>query len=312
MDMDAMIMVVGKVAVILILIAVGYVVTKRGMLSERGAAEITSLLVKLVTPCLIINSFLGDNTGLKVSEMLLSVGVSALSMFLAIGISYLVFKKEPPERQKVLRFAVIFSNAGFMGLPLIESIVGGKGVIYGSFYVVVFNVICWTYGYSMMSSGAKMNLKTVLLNPGIIGLLFGLPIYFLKLQLPVLITEPVGFLAGLNTPLAMMVIGSYVARVDLHSFISDMAVYKMALLRLVAAPAVYLLALLFIQPEPDLLVSSVIQAAAPVAANTVLFAVQYDRDSALASKTVAVSTVLSIITIPIFTILAQLACQVAF
>ena len=99
----------------------------------------------------------------------------------------------------------------------------------------------------------------------------------------------------------MLVIGSYVAKVDLHSFISDLAVYKMAALRLVAAPAVFLLCLIFIRPEEQLLVTSVIQAACPVAANTVLFAVQYKQDSALASKTVAVSTVLSIITIPTFT-----------
>lgn len=310
--MEAMVTVVGKVAVILLLIAVGYVITKRGMLTERGAGEITALLVKIVTPCLIVNSFLGSNDSLQLSEMLLSIVVSGVSMVISLGLSLLTFRKEPPERQKVLRFAVIFSNAGFMGIPLVESIVGGKGVIYGSFFIVVFNVICWTYGYNMMSSGAKMNLKTVLLNPGIIGLLFGLPIYFLKLQLPTIITEPVGFLSNLNTPLAMLVIGSYIARVDLHSFISDMAVYKMALLRLVAAPALYLAVLLLIRPEPDLLVSSVIQAAAPVAANTVLFAVQYHQDSALASKTVAVSTVLSIITIPIFTILAQLACHILF
>lgn len=310
--MEAMMVIVGKVAVILILIAVGYVVTKRGWITERGASEITSLLIKIVTPCLIVNSFLGSTDSLKVSEMLLALAVSALSLGISLAISLVTFRKEPPERQKVLRFAVIFSNAGFMGIPLVESIVGSKGVIYGSFFVVAFNVICWTYGYSMMSGGAKMNIKTVLLNPGIIGLLFGLPIYFLKLQLPAILAEPVGFLSNLNTPLAMLVIGSYIARVDLHSFISDMAVYKMAFLRLVAAPALYLLVLMLIRPEPDLLVSSIIQASAPVAANTVLFAVQYHQDSELASKTVAVSTVLSIITIPVFTILAQLACQLIF
>jgi len=310
--MEAMMVIVGKVAVVLILIAVGYAVTKLGWITERGASEVTTLLIKIVTPCLIVNSFLGSTDSLKLSEMALALVVSGLAIGLALVLSLFTFRKEPPERQKVLRFAVIFSNAGFMGIPLVESIVGSKGVIYGSFFVVAFNVICWTYGYSMMSGGAKMNLKTVLLNPGIVGLLFGLPIYFLKLQLPAIISEPVSFLSNLNTPLAMIVIGSYIARVDLHSFISDMAVYKMAALRLVAAPALYLVLLLFIRPEPDLLVSTVIQASAPVAANAVLFAVQYHQDSALASKAVAVSTVFSIITIPIFTILAQIACEFIF
>ena len=307
--MDAILTVVSKVMVMLIMIVVGYLVTKRGMLTERGASEITSLLIQIVTPCLIVNSFLTSEDSLTAQELLLSVGTSALAIALSIGLSLCFFRKEPVERKKVLRFAVDFSNAGFMGLPLVEGIVGSKGVMYGSFFIVVFNIFCWTYGFRMMSGGQKMSLKVLLFNPGIIGLVFALPIYFLDLHLPPVISEPVGFFAGLNTPLAMLIIGSYVAKVDINSFVSDKAVYKMAALRLLAAPGLFLLLLLLIRPEPELLVTSVIQAACPVAANTVLFAVQYKCDSPLASKTVAVSTVLSILTIPLFTILAQGAVQ---
>ena len=113
-------------------------------------------------------------------------------------------------------------------------------MVYGSFFIAVFNVICWTYGYRMMSGGAKVSLRTVLLNPGIIGLAVGLPLYFLGLQLPAVLAEPVGFFSDLNTPLAMLIIGSYIAKVDLHSFVSDMAVYQMAALRLIVAPALFL------------------------------------------------------------------------
>lgn len=307
--MEAVGTVVGKVAVIMLLIVVGYFVTKRGIFTERGASEVTTLLIKLVTPCVIVNSFLGSTGTLGAYELLMAMALPALWMAAALGISLLAFRKEPPERQKVLRFSVLFSNTGFMGIPLVQGIVGDAGVIYASFGVVVFNILCWTYGYSMMSGGAKLNLKTVLLNPGIIGLAFGLPIYFLKLQLPEIITEPLGALAALNTPLAMLVIGGYIAKVDIHSFASDGSVYKASFLRLILAPALYLLVLAVIRPGEELFVSGMIQAAAPVAANAVLFAVQYKRDSALASKLVAVSTVLSIITIPIMTILAQMVCR---
>ena len=304
-----MLTIVTKVAVMLIMIVVGYFVAKKGKLTDRGAGEINTLLLQLVTPCLIVNSFITSEDDLLPAELLMAVGASALAIFLSIGVSLCFFGKEPPERKKVLRFATIFSNAGFMGLPLVEGIVGDKGVIYGSFFIVVFNVICWTYGFRMMSGGQRMSWKVLLLNPGIIGLVFGLPIYFLKIPIPPVLAEPVGFFAGLNTPLAMLVIGSYIAKVNLHSFVSDLAVYKMAALRLAAAPALLLLCLLLLRPEEQLFITVVIQAACPVAANTVLFAVQYKRDSALASKTVAVSTVLSIVTIPVFTIAAQAACQ---
>lgn len=148
------------------------------MLTERGASEITALLIQIVTPCLIVNSFLTSEDSLSPGELLLSVGTSALAIALSIGLSLLFFRKEPEGRKKVLRFAVSFSNAGFMGLPLVEGIVGSKGVMYGSFFIVVFNIFCWTYGYSMMSGGQKMSLKVLLFNPGIIGLLFGLPSTF--------------------------------------------------------------------------------------------------------------------------------------
>lgn len=303
--------VISKVAVMLILIFVGFVITRLGMFTEKGASETTTLLLKIVTPCLIVNSLISASGDLKPTELLLSAALSAFSMGISIALSYLVFRKEPPESQKVLRFSMIFSNAGFMGLPLVQAIVGDRGVVFGSFYVVVFNVICWTYGFIMMGGG-KLNLKTALLNPGVIGLAIGLPIYFLRISLPDIISEPIGFLAGLNTPLAMLVIGSFVARVDLRTFLTDISVYKMAFLRLILCPGLYLLALLLIRPEPELFISSVIQASTPVAANTVLFAVEYHRDSALASKSVASTTVLSIITIPIFTVLAQIACGVVF
>lgn len=303
--MGAMLEVVSKVAVILILILVGCFITKRGMLTERGASEMTAVLIKLVTPCVIINSFVGTQGGLDLPTLVMAMALPVLWEAIGIGMSLLVFRREPVERQKVLRFAVVFSNTGFMGIPLVQGIVGDKGVIYASFGVVVFNLLCWTYGYSMISGGAKLDLKTVLLNPGMVGLAIGLPIYFLKLELPGIIAEPLGYISDLNTPLAMLVIGTYIAKADLHSFISDLSVYKVSVLRLLAVPAILLGALMLIRPEKDLFLATMVQAATPVAANTVLFAVQYKRDSELASKLVAVSTVLSIITIPVMTVIAQ-------
>ena len=304
--MEAFMAVTLKVAMILILILVGYFAVKKGMLSQKGLSEITDLLIRIVTPCLIVSSFLSAESGkLGAMDLFLAVVLPTASIVVSIAMSYLFFRKESKARQKVLRFSMIFGNVGFMGIPLVQGIVGSDGVLYGSFFISVFNVFCWTYGYTMMGGGG-VKLKTLLLNPGVIGLAIGLPIYFFNLRLPELIATPVEMIAGLNTPLAMMVVGGYIARVELKAFLSDPAVYKVAALRLLVVPAVYLGIVLLVRPNDALLVSSVIQAATPVAANCVLVAVQHGGDAELASKSVAVTTVLSVITIPLFTVLAQL------
>lgn len=303
--MDAFLSVILEVAVILLLILVGYFTVKKGMFTKESLGSITSFLLYIVTPCLIVSSFLSAESGkLDGWTLLLAAVLPALSIVISIALSYLFFRKEPSGRRRVLRFSMIFCNVGFMGIPLVEGIVGSEGVLYGSFFIAVFNIFCWTYGYVMMGGG-KVRLKALLLNPGVIGLAIGLPLYLLDVPVPALFVEPVELISALNTPLAMIVVGGYIAQVKLRAFVSDLAVYKMAVLRLVVAPLLYLALVWLLRPDETLLMSTVIQAATPVAANCVLFAVQYDSDAELASKSVAVSTALSVVTIPLLTVLVQ-------
>lgn len=303
--MDAFLSVILEVAVILILILVGYFTVKKGMFTKESLGSITSFLLYIVTPCLIVSSFLSAESGkLDGWTLLLAAVLPALSIVISIALSYLFFRREPSGRRRVLRFSMIFCNVGFMGIPLVEGIVGSEGVLYGSFFIAVFNIFCWTYGYVMMGGG-KVRLKALLLNPGVIGIVIGLPLYLLDVPVPALFVEPVELISALNTPLAMIVVGGYIAQVKLRAFVSDLAVYKMAVLRLVVAPLLYLVLVWLLRPDETLLMSTVIQAATPVAANCVLFAVQYDSDAELASKSVAVSTALSVVTIPLLTVLVQ-------
>ena len=303
--MDAFLSVILEVAVILLLIVSGYFTVKKGMFTKESLGSITSFLLYIVTPCLLVSSFLSAEPGkLDGWTMLLAVVLPALSIVISIAVSYLFFRGEPLGRRRVLRFSTVFCNVGFMGIPLVEGIVGSEGVLYGSFFIAVFNIFCWTYGYVMMGGG-KVRLKALLLNPGIIGIAIGLPLYLLNVPVPALIERPIELISALNTPLAMIVVGGYIAQVKLRAFVSDLAVYKMAVLRLVVAPLLYLALVWLLRPDETLLMSTVIQAATPVAANCVLFAVQYDSDAELASKSVAVSTALSVVTIPLLTVLVQ-------
>lgn len=303
--MDAFLSVILEVAVILILIVIGYFTVKKGMFTKESLGSITSFLLYIITPCLIVSSFLSAESGkLDGWTLLLAAVLPALSIVISIALSYLFFRREPSGRRRVLRFSMIFCNVGFMGIPLVEGIVGSEGVLYGSFFIAVFNIFCWTYGYVMMGGG-KVRLKALLLNPGVIGIVIGLPLYLLDVPVPALIERPIELISALNTPLAMIVVGGYIAQVKLRAFVSDLAVYKMAVLRLVVAPLLYLALVWLLRPDETLLMSTVIQAATPVAANCVLFAVQYGSDAELASKSVAVSTALSVVTIPLLTVLVQ-------
>ena len=303
--MDAFLSVILEVAVILLLILVGYFTVKKGMFTKESLGSITSFLLYIITPCLIVSSFLSAESGkLDGWTLLLAVVLPALSIVISIAVSYLFFRREPLGRRRVLRFSTVFCNVGFMGIPLVEGIVGSEGVLYGSFFIAVFNIFCWTYGYVMMGGG-KVRLKALLLNPGVIGIAIGLPLYLLDVPVPALIERPIELISALNTPLAMIVVGGYIAQVKLRAFVSDLAVYKMAVLRLVVAPLLYLALVWLLRPDETLLMSTVIQAATPVAANCVLFAVQFGSDAELASKSVAVSTALSVVTIPLLTVLVQ-------
>lgn len=313
--MEALLTVSLKVGIMIVMIAVGWIITKKNILTDKGSEEITAILLKIVTPCLIISSFVTADPGdISPSSLVLSAVLSAAALLVAILVSFLFFRKSPAGEKTVLRFGIIFSNAGFMGMPLVQSIVGEQGVIYGSFFIATFNLICWTYGYSLMSGGGKIKLKSVLFNPGTIGLAVGLPIYILRMNfpgfaLPELIGAPIQGFADLNTPLAMVVVGANIAKVKVTDFLTDRRVYVASFGRLILAPVILIALMCLVKPESDLFISTMVQAAAPTAANCVLFAVMLDQDSLLASKLVAGSTLMSIVTIPLMTVLSQMAAS---
>lgn len=302
---SSMITVMVKVAELFLMIGVGAVCFRLGILTRRGVSQLTTLLLYLVAPCLIVSSLAGEGGNIAPEELALSLGLAVLAHVLSIGLSFLFFRREPLPRRQVLRFSLIYSNTGFMGMPLVQAVVGTEGVVYASVFISVFNVFVWTHGYSLMSGGESSGWKKVVLNPGVLALAIGLPLFFLGWDLPELLQVPIDSFAALNTPLAMVVIGCNIARIPFKEMFSDRSVFLASGLRLLLFPVVFLGAAFFCGPAPALLVSSVIQAAAPSAANTVLFATRFGGDDKLASKMVAVSSLLSVATLPLVVSAAQ-------
>lgn len=305
--LDATITVVGKIIILVLMMAVGFVCAKFRMITSRGASQITSLIVNIVSPCLIIMSFQTDVEGVSMAGIGITVLLTILGQGLAVIFSELIFRKDEEGRRGILRFAAAYSNCGFMGLPLVQAVVGDEGVVYASVYIVAQSIFVWTHGYITMSGGARENIaKKLLLNPGLIAIVIGLPLFAFQIQLPDILSTTMSAFSDLNTPLSMVMIGTYIAKLNFKEFFTEKEVYISALFRLVICPAAFLLCLLFIPLQPSILISCVIVASAPSAGFTVIFAAMFGRDTKLASKTMGLCTLLSVFTMPFFTVMAEM------
>ncbi len=299
----------GQVMSLFIMIAVGFGLFKAKRITDAGAAQMTDLLLYAVTPCVVFNAFNRPFNPTTARSMAIFAAVSMAFLALSIGAGMLLFRGGQEDSRVVLRFSAVFSNCGFMGIPLAGAVCGEKGTLYASIFVVFFNLIQWTYGLAMMS-GEKLSLRKAIINPCVLGLLAGLPVFLLSLNVPSPLENAVSMLASLNSPLAMIVIGTHLAKADLISTLKDLRCYPASAVRLVALPALIMPAVILL-PLPDNYqkLTLAVMFGAPVAASCALFATKFRRDSELASRLVAMSTLLSIITLPLLVSLVKAAVK---
>ena len=300
-------MVVGtQVLILFILIGLGVLGTKCRLITKEGVSTMTEIMLYLVTPCVMINAFQKDFDYSMFIGFLIACGSAVFAHVLAILLGKLFFKGQTADRKSVMRFAVIFSNCGFMSLPLLEALLGSDGVFYGASYVAVFNIMCWSYGLKIMDPECgKLSIKKILLNPGIDGVVIGLIFFFTSFHLPELILKPVQYMAALNTPVPMLIIGYYAAQLDVRSMLRDKDEYLVLLLRLVVTPLIVFGVLYALGIRGSLLVACVLSCSAPVAATGTMFSVKFGQDAKLSAELVALSTFISIITMTLIVGMVQ-------
>ena len=296
-----------QVLILFIFMGFGFVGEKKKFISEEGSKVMSDVILYFVTPCLIIDSFNIAFDKTKLTGLLICLAAFMSIQIFAAILATFIFKKGDPKTLKVLRFAMVFSNAGYMGLPLQRAVLGDEGVFYGSVCVAAFNMFVWTFGIICMSGDKKqMSAKKLIFNPGIIAVIIGIVLFVFSIRLPLPIASVMEGMASLNTPLAMMVIGFNLARSNLLSAFKNKLVYLIAFLRLIAIPLASLFVLLALGLRGTILVSVIIAASAPVAAATTVFSVKYENNTELSVKLVAFSTLLSIITMSAIVALAQM------
>ena len=294
-----------QVAVLFILIAVGFICSKKSIFDEHTIKHMTHFILYFVTPTVVINSFNREYDPLLVKKLLISTVCAVVAHLICILLSYLLIHDKEQAKRAVLRYGIIFSNCGYMALPLQNALLGTEGIFLGTAYIAVFNLLTWTFGLVLMSGKtSEISIKKVLINPGIIGIIIGLIIFLTPFKLPVIISSPVQHLANLNTPLPMMVIGFYLAEITTFSVLKDWKLILGIIVRLIICPLAVLGFMLLCGIRDNILPAMVIAASAPSAANTTMFAAKYEKDTGTAVTMVAMGTLFSIITMPLVVSLA--------
>lgn len=312
--MENLLIVAKQVAILFILMGVGFACRKRRILDESSSKGIVDVLILCVTPCVIMDAFQRPFDPGMMKELGIAFGVAALGHVAIIALAGLLVRHWADGTRRVLRMATVFSNAGFVGIPLEQAILGDRGVFYGVAYIVVFNLFIWSWGYALMKGSAaddpeaaRKTRRTMFVNPGTVGLSLGLVLFLMPWQVPQIVGDPIRFMAGLNTPLAMIVIGYYLAGARLGAVLRMRAAHLAAFLRLVAYPLLVTAALYPFRHvlDRDMMLALVIASAAPVAAMVSMFAAKFDRDVDASVGLVSGTTLLSIVTMPVVVAIAM-------
>lgn len=290
-----------QVGILYIIVLIGAISDKIGLFSEKTAKACTDLLFWIITPCVIIRSFLNQEftkeTGLK---LLVAAGCGFLMHFVAILLNTPLFRKGDREQNTLFRYSSIYGNVGYMTLPLTEAILGDEGVFYCSAVVMAFNVVSFTHGvYIINNEGGKFDKKKLILNPGVISVLIGLPLFIFKIDLPSLINEPISYLATMQTPIAMLIFGTFLAHTKINDIFKHKKILIVSIMKLLVLPAAMVGIYKLFGLSGTLLIALTISSCAPTANNTVMFAAKYNKDTGLAAQIVATVSFISVITMPL-------------
>lgn len=297
------IVVASQVVTLFLLMGVGFVLAQLGKLTDEGVSQMSFLVLYVVSPCAVIRAFEIELT----PGLLLRLVQFALLYMLCYGVcivfAALSFRNQGLDQRASLRFSMVYGNGGFMGFPLLRSILGASSLIFGAVSLVLFNLLMWTHGVKTM--GGKVTARQALVNPATVALAIALPLLLTGWRPPEMVDNAIGFLADLNTPLAMVVIGAQMAGADLKVSFTSPRLYAVTAFRLILSPLICLVLLLPLRGDPLLYCSCVILCAVPTAGATGMLAQRFGRDTATAAQMVTLSTLLSVLTLPLFAVAAQ-------
>lgn len=293
----------GQIILMFALMLVGILANKVKFMHEQTASDLTNVLLYIVSPCLIVQSFQKPYSANRIHIFLLLVVGVFLVYIVQIVVSKVLFKGLYDHNlQRIVKYGSIYSNAGFIGIPLASSLFGSTGVFYAVVPLAMFNIFNWTHGVKLLASDSEQNLieklKSILFNPNIIALFVGLMIFAFSIRLPSFLNQMVGYISSINTPVSMLVIGNSLANIVFKNFRLDRSLTLSLFLRNLVYPIVTSIIMHVFGVTGVPLATAILMMSCPVGGMVVLFTLQVHGKQEPAITLMAVSTMLSLITIP--------------
>ena len=293
-----------QVIIMTLLVIVGMVMTRVGLITEKATRVFCNLLLTVVVPCSIIKAYAQPFLAERMPQLGLSFLLAIAFHCLAVAVSRILVRKRETAAERMHCLAIIYANCGFMGFPLMAAVGGEEATFLGSAFVAVFNIFVWTEGIVTLT-GKKIGIKKVFLNPGCIAVSIGLFIYFMQVSLPAPIIDTVEYLARMNTPLAMVAVGVFLSQVPFGKLLKDGRVIFISLVKTIFIPVAFVVLLWalgvpnWFEGAREVCIAITICASCPVAGTAILVPAAFGLDGSEGVKLLAVSTVISIITLPL-------------
>ena len=298
-----------QMIIMFLLMSVGFVGSKIGMITEETSKRLSAIVVNIANPAMILVSGISDER--MEGRELLSLTVVILAIYaVLLLLAYLlpVLLRVDPKSRGVYQAMTVFSNIGFMGYPIIAALYGSSAVLYGALYSIPFNILIYTFGVSALrkkENGAekkKLSLKEVL-NIGVIMSIISLILYLWQIRVPGFLTDTLSYLGNLTAPLSMMVIGASMTSISLRELFTDVRLLLFSLIKLLLIPVFGMLLIRQVVTNEVICGVFMIMLATPAGSMTAMLAQEYDGDYETASRGVTLTTLLSVITMPVVSLL---------
>ncbi len=299
-----------QMIVLFIIMGIGFVAAKRKIINGEARSRMSSIVVNIANPALILSCVTGDILEMNKMELVFTLVVSIVLFLALMIVAYIIPKvlNVDKEIRGVYSAMTIFTNVGFMGFPILKQVYGNEALLLASVFLIPFNILIYTYGIALMDSNKEVKVKfdiRKILNSGVISCIVTILIFITKLKLPYILATSINMISDLTAPLSMMIIGSSMISISIRKLTNDKKLILFVLIKQFVIPIIGSVIAFKLLDNTLLCGIVMILLSTPIGAMTAMLAEQYGCNYELASKGVAISTIVSVVSIPIVSYIAN-------